>query len=251
MIIINVLPPEYRRRDIGINPITISIAGAALVNFIVVLVWLYIAFISIPAAEKERSDREAVKNRVAAEAAKVDKIEGKITAQLKVRKTLIDLLNKKVYWAKTLNDFVNVLTEPSNPLNSSGFEVSVESFEITETQKQQVRTRGKKQSDADSGRSFDFEWKALVLTDNPQAIPEHIRTFFFVFESSDFWIKHGFKNQPDKSYTGNKIEVKEEVGKAIAIFDLTWNRIVFSRNAEDVITKKLKEQADAAAKVQR
>jgi hypothetical protein len=247
LIIINVLPPEYRRRDIGINPITLSLAGAALVNFIVVLIWAYIALLSIPAAEVKKEEMISKKNVVQEKANQVDKIDGEIKDNRAIKQVLVDLLNKKVYWAKTINDFVGVLSNQSNALNSSGFEVSVESFKIAETKQEVARTtRGKAEADT-SGRSFDFEWKPLIMTDKPEFMGENVRTFFSVFETSDFYLKHGFKDKPDKTYSGVNVNIEEDVAKSVAIFSLQWNRIVFSRNAEDVITKKLQEQAELQA----
>ena len=97
MIIINVLPPEYRRRDIGINPITLSIAGAALVNVIVLLLWAYINFLSIPNAEAVRDQKEIERAAAEKEAKKVDVIDQRIAQQKGVQKTLEGLLNKKVF----------------------------------------------------------------------------------------------------------------------------------------------------------
>ncbi len=238
MIIINVLPPEYRRRDIGVNPITLSIGGAALVNFFILLIWAYIAFLSIPHAEtiKERltNDRATAEKK----AKEVDEVVKQIEEQLQVRKVLVDLLNKKVYWAKTINDFVTVLTDPSNRLNTGGFEVSIESFSIAEAKTEGVAARGKKKSVTPTGRTFDVTWTPQIMSTNAMKMNANIRTFFDVFEQSEFWTEHSFSDQPDKTYPGARVEVKDELGRSVAMFPLVWKRYVPLKNSDNLVAKK-------------
>ncbi len=230
MIIINVLPPEYRRRDIGINPITLSIAGAALVNVIVLLLWAYINLLSIPNAEAVRDQKVVERNAAEKKAKEVDKVEAEIAKQKAVQDTLESLLNKKVYWAKTLNDFVNVISDPNNRLNNGNFKVSVDSISIKEAKSTSSRTK-RSSTPAIEGRTFEFEWKVQVVSEDAMQVNANVRTFFQVFEVSDFWIKHKFKDQPDMNYGGHKVQAQKDVDRSVAKFGLTWGRYIPSQKA--------------------
>ncbi|NRA39312.1 MAG: hypothetical protein HRU15_14295 [Planctomycetes bacterium] len=238
MIIINVLPPEYRRRDIGINPITLSIAGAAFVNVIILMLWAYIQFLSIPAALDEKVIATADRDRWKIEAEKVKKVDEQITKAEKRFGELADLLNKKVYWAKTLSDFINIIATDDR-LNSTHFQISIDSLAIKELSSSGRAPRGKKKSTAPQGRTFNFDWKVRIVGSNRADMGAHTHTLFTVFETSDFWGPEAssFMDLPDKSFKGSKITVNEKIDKAVTSFDLKWKRFVEPEDTKALLAK--------------
>ena len=246
MIIINVLPPEYRRRDIGVNPITLSIAAAVAVNVIVALLWVYVQFLCIPYAEGVREQRTNDKSMAQLEAKKVDDIEAEIAKQEGVKQALFNLLNKKVYWAQTLNDFVGVLGNPNNKLNTGEFRVSVDSLKISEVKAQTTGRRKKVGAEENTGRIFNYEWRVQVVSNDPMKSNANIRAFFEVFESDKFWFKHNFDGKPDVTYGGSAVKWEEDVERGVSVFNLKWRRQVISNNADEIIAK-MEAEAEAAA----
>ena len=245
MIIINVLPPEYRRRDIGVNPITLSIAGAIAVNVIVALLWAYIQLLCIPYAEGVRDQRTSEKATAQAEAKKVDDLEAEIRKQEGVKQALFNLLNKKVYWAQTLNDFVGVLGNPNNKLNTGDFRVSVDSLKIAEVQVQANARRRAPKAEENAGRIFTFSWKAQIVSSDTMKANANIRSFFEIFESDKFWFRHNFDGKPDVTYGGSSVKWEEDVARGVSSFDLKWRRQVISTNADEIIAKMEQEAAAA------
>ena len=245
LIIINVLPPEYRRRDIGVNPITLSIAGAVVVNLIVALLWAYIALVSIPHAEKVRQEREATKADYTAKAKLVDEKLKKIQDQKNVKAVLDNLLNKKVYWAKTLDGFANMLSALNTQGSKGEFWVSADSLKISEVIQQNTggrRPRAKAKTPEITSRVFNFDWKVQVVSKDPMKPLANLRTFFSRFEGSDFWFENKFVGDPDGTDTGSSHKLQEDVNLTVSVFDLKWKRQVISTNADEIYAKEKAKQ---------
>lgn len=239
LIIINVLPPEYRRRDIGVNPITLSIAGAAFVNVIILLLWAYIQLVSIPHALDVKDVAAADRAEWKAKAEKVKEIDKDIVKAERRFGELITLLNKKVYWAKTLSEFVTVLSTDER-LNTDAFQVSIDSLEIKEVRSSGRTPRGKKKKKAQPARIFNFDWTARIVGLDRETLGAHPHTMFTVFETSDFWGRltaKKFMDQPDTSYDNFKIQVNEKIGKAVTSVKMQWKRISIPEDPKVLLAK--------------
>ena len=124
---------------------------------------------------------------------------------------------------------MNVIADPNNRLNNGNFKVSIDSVTIKEAASTSSRKRSS--TPAIEGRTFSFDWKLNVVSEDAMQVNANVRTFFQVFEASDFWIKHKFKDQPDMQYTGHKVQYAKKVERNVANFQLKWSRYVPSQTA--------------------
>ena len=59
MILINLLPPEMRKKQGNVNPLVYAIAACYLVALVPAGTWLWLKYVRLPAAEQELSVRTA------------------------------------------------------------------------------------------------------------------------------------------------------------------------------------------------
>lgn len=229
MILINLLPPELRKKDRHSDPLVIGWAVALATAFIPVGLWAWVHYGRLPQAQRILEEEKVVLEQRIAEAAIVEKERAQIKEFEVHRDLVVGLLARKVFWARTLDEFIDHLTGPGWP----GFEVSCTDLQIAPA----VAAAGRGgRADADLER-FSFRAKFRLLGDQSDKAGDNINAFFSRTEASTFWTRNGFLDKPELSYAGDKPEWRKEIDRVAVDMTIEWVR------AKKVVT--------AAAKVGR
>jgi hypothetical protein len=214
MIKINLLPPELRKRTTSINPMVLLVAAEVAVCILALLFGAYVSWVKIPQAQviSDKKDQELIDKT--AQAASVIETQGKITAYQETQTQLHALLDKKVYWAHTLDDFVTLLASNF----PGGFTVRCLGLTITPLAAPATTDR---HSD---NTMFSFRGKFQLIGDQGKA-GEYIKSMFKQFANSTFWKLHNFQGKPEETYFGDTPRIDAAIGKVIIPFDLEFQRM--------------------------
>jgi hypothetical protein len=225
MILINVLPPEFRKRDTGVSPVFLAVLIGVLLNLGLISAMGYVRYIRIPYAEAHLSDRQDELTIKKAEEAQVRKIEQTIQSAKTRRDTLFNLLGQKVFQSRPLNDFVSLLTAES--YTQPGFMVSVSRLTITPSSgnRPQRGTRNK-QNQGPELQEVTWDWSFKIVGEQEDMAGNYIKSFFQTVANSEFWTLNQFTGHPAKSYTGDAPEFNEAIERVVVNHQLQWQRVV-------------------------
>lgn len=222
MILINLLPPELRRRRSGpgsFNPMYAGAAGVGVLALLMAGSWMWLKFSRLPYAEQTKIDTEQTLAQKTAEAERVEQRRLVITEFKKRRDSLFALLNRKVYWAKTLDDFGNLLT---GEWSLDGFQVRSGELAIAELAGEQ-RKPGDPAKKAEEVRC-SFRWNYKIIGDEDRS-GDYVKSFFQTVEHGRFWSEHGFVGKPDATYGGDRPRWNKALQKVVVEGRLEWQRI--------------------------
>jgi hypothetical protein len=218
MILINLLPPEMRKKQGNVNPLLYAVAACYLVALVPAGTWLWLKYVRLPAAEEELASRTAVLDQKTAEAAAVEALGAQIAEAEAHRDQVIGLLSRKVYWAHALDEFVNHLNGPGGT-PWKGFEVSCIDLNIQPISG--TAPAAKKDPIVMVGVRGRFK---IVGLERDKA-GDYIREFFATTESSKFWSGMGFVGKPELTYRGDTPDWKPAIDRIAVEFSLDWVRI--------------------------
>ena len=216
MILINLLPPELRKRraEFQFNPIMaggiggLAVAALALVGFL----WLKS---ELTRANNLLADLNVELETKTAQAKVVQERQALIAQFESRRDTLFSLLGRKLYWARTIDDFSKQLTgEWSQP----GFKVSAGDLTISDIPTEK-RAGGPEEVRA------SFRWRYKIVGDENQKSGDYINSFFKTIERGEFWAKQGFISKPDDRYDGDRPRWNATIKKVIVEGGVDWQRV--------------------------
>jgi hypothetical protein len=209
MILINLLPPELRKRSTTYNPLVLVFAGEMLVCLLIFCFCCWIHFSKIKQAEALREAKQGELDTKTQTAAAILAKESQI-AELEERQgKLRDLLGRKVYWAHTLDDFANLLSS-----DFPGFRVRCLGLDITPA----AAARGAEAA------NYSFRARFQVVGDDKTKAGEYIHTMFRTFAGSTFWKQDGFVGKPEDSYQGDRPVFNDRINKVIDSLNLEFKR---------------------------
>ena len=224
MILINLLPPEMRKRAGGVSPVFLSVVAGGGSCLLLLLLWLYIIFIRIPNADSLIAENTTVLAQKTVEADKVLAIEKQIKEAEDRRDQIVGLMLRKVYWARALDDFATLL---NGPFTVEGFDVRCQEINISQTA---ARPGPKRAAGATRGKEPDsvlykLTWRYKMVFKDTELSGDYIKSFFDTVKASPFWNENGFIDKPEKSYAGDKKEARPKIGKTIIQGSLDWERL--------------------------
>ena len=220
MILINLLPPELRRRQSGVSPLFISVSAGGGTCLLLLLLWLYIVVIRIPNAERLiiEKNQELADKTIQAEA--VLKVEAQILEAEDRREQIVGLMQRKVYWAHTLDDFATML---NGPFTVPGFDVRCQDLTISEAAAVPGARRPSGGKEA-ATVAFLVKWRYKLLGKERQLAGDYIKSFFETIKTNRFWTEHGFAGIPEQSYKGDTPRPNTKISMVVIEGDLDWQR---------------------------
>lgn len=222
MIRINLLPPELRRRRrSGVDPRVAAGLGGALIVLLLAGLWLWVALVRIPAAEALLAQREQELAEATARADKVREIDKQIADFEQLHRTITGLIARKVLWARTLDDFANLLAQhDGHRWTREGFEARCTSLTVAAAAAAAGGRAGRQ------GSSVDYTVRANIrlIGDQRDMVGDYIQSFFRTVEASRFWREHGFTGRPDANYRGETPRLSQDTGKVVVDLPLEWRR---------------------------
>ena len=231
MILINLLPPELRKTHHQADPVILGWAAAMAVSLLPAALWAWVHFSRIPAAQVLLDATTAERDAKVQEALRVQEERAKIAEFEKHRDLIVGLLARKVYWARTIDDFANHLTGSWQGL---GFEMSCTELQIAPT----AAIAGDRSASSSARKSeqiaYSFRGRFKIVGDVKDKAGDHINAFFDRTERSAFWRVHGFQGKPEATYRGDTPEWRELISRETVDFSLDWVR------QKDVITASAK-----------
>lgn len=222
MILINLLPPEMRKRKVQIqfNPLMAGLAACILLNVLMIGGFFWLKHRK-KYADELLVTRQAELAVATQKADAVRAMEAEIAAYRTRRDYILGLLNRKVFWAKTLDDFSNFLTQPFE-----SYQVCTQSLTVTERAVAKGRQGG-----ADEV-TYGFVWRYKILGLESQKSGTYINDFFAKMQQSQFWGEYGFQGKPEDRYWGDRPRFNDDIGRVVIEGDLDWQRL---KIAEPVI----------------
>jgi hypothetical protein len=217
MILINLLPPELRRRNSGISPMFISVVAGGGLCLLLLVIYLYVQFIRIPASEALLRDKEAELVDKTNKANEVLELEKQIAEAKDRYQKIVGLMLKKVYWARTIDEFTTLL---NGPWATPGFDVRCLDLSVNEG-----TPPGDRRSTAAEAVSYAVVWRYKLLGKERPLAGDYIKSFFETIKTSKFWSEQGFAGKPDESYLGDVPRMNTQIGRVVIEGTLTWNRV--------------------------
>lgn len=210
MILINLLPPELRKRQVGIDPAVISLVVTGVAALLLLSLWAYIRLDRIPAAKNELA---AATKQVEDYKLKIKEIEDKKKKIAEIEKqsqVVMQLLANKQFWARTLDEFANML---SRDWNVPGFEASCTdiSFGAAKSSGGAQRSRVGGGGGGPEVALFSFTAKFKLLGSRFDEGGDYIQAFFHHIENSQFWQRGGFQGKPEATYRSDSKNWIEDI----------------------------------------
>ncbi len=218
MILINLLPPELRRRQSGVSPTFISVVAGGGLCLLLMVVYLYVQFVRIPSSETLLSDKKVELENKTKQALEVLELEKQIADARERRQKIVGLMLRKVYWARTMDEFTTLL---NGPWTAPGFDVRCLDFAVNEG----TAPGDRRSAGGPDTVNYQVVWRYKLLGKERPLAGDYIKSFFETINTSKFWSEQGFIEKPDKTYQGDRPTMNAQIGRVIIEGALTWNRV--------------------------
>jgi hypothetical protein len=219
MILINLLPPELRRRSSGVSPVFASLVGGGVFCVLLFILYAWVQFHCIPEAKIKLDADLADLTAKTAIANEVRNMEKQIEENKLRRNKFYSLLAKKVYWARTIDDFASLL---NGPWVLPGFDVRCQSLEINEAPGAGGGGRG---AVAEDTVAFSVRWNYKLIGKERARAGDYINAFFNTIKASKFWKTQGFTGKPEDSYAGDVPRQNTAIQRMVIEGSLVWQRV--------------------------
>lgn len=221
MILINLLPPEMRKKHGDTNPLVYAIAACYIAALIPVGTWAWLKYDRMPHAAQVLEETNADLEQKTAMAAQVEALEAEITEFQTHRDMIVGLLARKIFWAHTIDDFANHLDGPGG-VPWKGFEVC-----CTELTIQPMSATGAVAGAArakDEAVSAGVRGRYKLVGVEADKAGDYVRDFFIGTEASKYWQQNGFIGKPELTYRGDTPDWKKNIDRVTVEFALDWTR---------------------------
>lgn len=218
MILINLLPPELRRRHGGVSPVFLSLVGGGCVCLLLVLLFAWIQFSRLPNARAEFESKTEDLRVKTAKAEEVRQLEAQIAQYKDRRNKIVSLLAHKVYWAHTLDEFANLL---NGPWTTPNFDVRCQELTISEG----AGGGGDRRGGGGETVAFAVNWKYKLIGKERSLAGDYINSFFNTIKASKLWTEHGFTGKPEDSYRGDVPRMNAAIQRVVIEGNLDWQRV--------------------------
>ena len=217
MILINLLPPEMRKKHGDTNPLVYAIAACYIAALIPLGTWAWLKYDRMPHAAQVLAEATDDLDRKTAMAAQVEALEAQIAEFQTHRDMIVGLLARKIFWAHTIDDFANHLNGPGGT-PWKGFEVC-----CTELTIQPIAGSGAVRA-KDEAVSAGVRGRYKLVGIEADKAGDYVRDFFIGTDSSKYWLQNGFIGKPELTYRGDTPDWKKSIERVTVEFALDWTR---------------------------
>lgn len=227
MILINLLPPELRKRKLQLqfNPMLAGLAACLLVVLGMLGGYLWLKQRNA-AAEDLLTQRQTELADATRRAEEVKAMEKEIDRYKERRDYILSLLNRKMFWAKTFDDFATFLNQ-----SFDGFQVCVQSVVVAD-QGQAGPARpapaargGARGAAAPEQVSYSLTWRYKIIGAELQMSGTYLNILLSTLNDSVFWQEFGFAGKPEDKYFGDRPKWNSDIERVIVEGDLNWLRV--------------------------
>lgn len=224
MILINLLPPELRRsRRSGVNPVFLAAAAGIAIVLGMAGTWSWIEFGRIKTAEATLAKLSEDLVLATAKADKVRAIDKQIADFEKLHTTITRLITRKVFWARTIDDFCNLLSQQGeNRWTREGYDVRCTSLTIAASSAAAAKG-GQKQA----GETITFSFRAnfKIVGEQRDQAGDYVQSFFQTVDLSPFWREHGFLGHAEDPFRGDSPRYVDGINRVVTDLALEWRRV--------------------------
>lgn len=226
MILINLLPPELRKRQGGVSPTFLSVVAGGGVCALLLLLWLYLIWIRIPNADRLIAAKTEELRTKTIQAEEVLKLEKQIAEAKDRYDQIVGMMTRKVYWARTLDEFATLL---NGPFTIPNFDVRCQQITVSEA----AAVPGNRRPTGPAARggaevtevAFKINWRYKLLGKERPLAGDYMKSFFDTIKASKFWSEQGFTGRPEDSYKGDTPRTNLDINRVIIEGDLDWERV--------------------------
>lgn len=221
MILINLLPPELRKaRRNGVNPVILAAAAGVLIVLGVAATWAWVRYDRIKVAEQRIVELDAELAIATAKAEEVKKAEAEIVNFIKLHETITGLITKKMFWARTLDDFCNMLLQTNgNEWSMPGYEVRCNALSIAPGPAAAARDRK-----SAGGVTFTFRAQFRIVGKERDKAGDYLRSFFASVDKSRFWKDDGLVGRSEDTYKGDSPVWNKDLERVVTDLSFEWKR---------------------------
>jgi hypothetical protein len=223
MILINLLPPELRKRQSGLNPTFLSVVAGGGVCALLLLLWLYLIWVRIPNADSLIASKTEELRVKTAQAEEVLKLEKQIAEAKDRYDQIVGMMTRKVYWARTFDEFTTLL---NGPFTIPNFDVRCQELTISEAAAVPGNRRPTAGGSNDAVQvAFKVSWRYKLLGKERPLAGDYMKSLFDTVKASKFWSAQGFTGRPEDSYKGDTPRTNLDINRVIIEGELDWERV--------------------------
>ena len=226
MILINLLPPELRKRQGGVSPMFISVVAGGGACALLLLLWIYVIWIRIPNADRVIVAKTEELKTKTVQAEEVLNLEKQIADAKDRYEQIVGMMTKKVYWARTIDEFATLL---NGPFTIPDFDVRCQDLTINEaTAVPGSRRTGTSGAGTEESVAFSVTWRYKLLGKERPLAGDYMKSMFDTIKGgkgSKFWSEQGFTGRPEDSYEGDTPRENTDISRVIIEGNLKWQRI--------------------------
>ncbi|MFM2090042.1 MAG: hypothetical protein RLZZ127_531 [Planctomycetota bacterium] len=222
MIRINLLPSELRKGRRSVNPHALGVGATAAAALAAAVLWAWVHWVSIPGAvaavDALKADLEDHKRK----AAEVEALEKEVAAVKDQRDSVRNLIDRKVTWAKTLDDLANLV---SGTYTLNGFDVCITDLSVAPLAAA-VQARGPAAANRDKSERIEFAMKLRFKLIGAQfnLSGNYVKSFFDTVERSSWWRENGFVGKPEQDYKGDDPRWSDKIQRVVIDLPLKFTR---------------------------
>lgn len=223
MILINLLPPELRKaRRSGVNPVILAAAAGVVICLGAGGLWAWISLDRIKAAEAKQVELDAELAAATARAEEVKRVEGQIAEFEKLHATITGLITRKVFWAKTIDDFCSMLSQTNDhQWSMPGYEVRCTGLSFSPI----ASSTSARDRNAATGVECAFRAQFRIAGEERDKAGDYLRSFFTSVDTCHFWRDNGFIGQSEENYKGDAPSWNADLERVITDLSFEWRRV--------------------------
>ncbi|MEK7412644.1 MAG: hypothetical protein AAB263_04930 [Planctomycetota bacterium] len=224
MILINLLPPELRRaRRTGVNPLMVAGAGGVVIVLALAGFWAWVKYARVADADVKIAALKVDLDLATSRANAVRELDKQIANFEKLHGTITNLITHKVLWARTLDDFANLLwAKNENHWNLEGYEVRCTGLTIAPAT---GSSGSRRQSTTGEMVTYTFRTSFKILGEQRDRAGDYVSDFFKCVEASRFWRDNGFQGNAEDPFKGATPNWKHDIKKVATDLPMEWTRI--------------------------